>query len=205
MKKIKYLIAVLAVFAAANLVSPQDASAQRWAVGTNAAELAWFGTLNIQGSAAIARHFTFDAKMRYNPWSWREAQGVDRQINQKQQAYKAGVRWWPWNIYSGWWFGLAGQWQEFNYGGLWGRNPEIRKITREGTAYGGVLSGGFTLMLDRHLNVEFGFAGWAGMEQFVTYSCPKCGRIEKLPDGSTIQKKPFILPDEFMINLVWIF
>ena len=66
-------------------------------------------------------------------------------------------------------------------------------------AYGAVLAGGYSLMLHRNLNLEFGAAFWTGRTDYTTYACPRCGRIT----GSGT--KWFILPSSVMASLVWVF
>lgn len=44
--------------------------AQQWAVGTNGADWLLFGTVNANGSVAVARHITVNAEARYNPWTF---------------------------------------------------------------------------------------------------------------------------------------
>ena len=169
---------------------PLSAGAQRFSVGTNAADWLSLGTANVSASAAVARHITLNAEARVNPWTFR---GEDRQLQNRHQTYSAGVRWWPWYIYSGWWFGLAGQYQEYNRGGI------FSSTTEEGDAYGAALSAGYTVMLHEHLNLEIGASGWAGRTVYTVYDCPRCGRI------SDSGRKWFALPSELVLSLVWIF
>ena len=143
----RFLIILVLMF-----LLPFSAGAQRFSVGTNAADWLSLGT-----------------------------------------TYSAGVRWWPWYIYSGWWFGLAGQYQEYNRGGI------FSSTTEEGDAYGAALSAGYTVMLHEHLNLEIGAAGWAGRTVYTVYDCPRCGRI------SDSGRKWFALPSELVLSLVWIF
>ena len=65
-------------------------------------------------------------------------------VNRKSQTFSAGARWWPWYIYSGWWVkGLA-------------------QIENKEEAYGAGLSLGYSLLLSRWLNLDFGVGGWGG-------------------------------------------
>ncbi len=105
----------------------------------------------------------------------------------------AGIRWWPWHIYSGWWLGARGQWMEYNRGGIFSRSTE------EGEAVGAGLSAGYTRMLHRNWNIEFGLGVWGGTTRYTTYACPSCGTVT---DGG---KKAFILPDDLMVSLIYIF
>ena len=85
------------------------------------------------------------------------------------------------------------QYQAYNKGG-------IRKmITEEGDAFGLSFSGGYSMMLAEHINLDFGLGAWGGYTMYSQYSCPKCG--EMLDSGG----KWFILPDEIIVSLSFIF
>lgn len=169
-----------------------DAGAQRFSIGTNAADWLSLGTLNASGSAAIARHLTLTAEARVNPWSFRDRQ-TGAQMQNRHQTYAFGLHWWPWYIYSGWWLGLSGQYQEYNRGGV------LAQQTEEGDAYGAAFSAGYTVMLHEHLNLEVGAAGWGGFADYTVYACPRCGRV------TDAGRKWFVRPSELVLSLVWIF
>lgn len=188
MKRIIRIIILAAVFGSLSLT----ASAQRFSVGTNVIGWADFVTVNGEFSAAFSRHFTANLRLRYNPWTFNE--GKENQIQNRKRSVAAGVRYWPWHIYSGWWFQADGQLQEYNRGGFFG-NP----ATEEGLAYGGVLSFGYTLMIHENWNIEFGAGAFLGGKNYTRYSCPKCGQIEDRGD------KFFFLPDDLKVSFVYIF
>lgn len=174
-------------------ISETEAPAQRMAAGkgsisTNVAGYANLLTLNAEASVPVARHWTLNAGAKYNPFSFGKAQ-----FRNKQQAYYAGMRYWPWHTYSGWWINGKLQYQEFNAGGL-------RKAkTREGDRAGLGLGAGFAYMVGKHFNVEFGASLWGGMEWFTSYSCPVCGDLEE--SG----RKFFVLPCDIVIAISYIF
>lgn len=174
------------------LLCSLSASAQKWSVSTNILDWAYFGTLNVQGSVAVQRYLTVNAELKYNPWTFNNAD-PSTMINQKQITADAGIRYWPWHIYSGWWFGFKLQYQQYNMGGL------FHDWCEEGDAFGGGLSAGYTLMLHKHLNIEFSAGAWGGYSLFTRYSCPKCGRI--MDSGG----KGFVMPNDVAVALVWIF
>lgn len=166
--------------------------AQNWSAGTNVADWLMLGTMNAEASVSVARHLTVNAGARINPWTYRE-NDPDSQMQMRQQTYNAGLRWWPWYVYSGWWIGAGAQYQEYNRGGL------ISRSTEEGDAWGGTLSGGYTMMLHKNLNVEFGASLFGGYSVYTTYACPRCGKIT---DAGT---KWFVLPNSLIASLVWVF
>ena len=185
---------ILALAAAALLlVSVQEAGAQESAAGkgsisTNVAGYANLLTLNAEGSVPVSRRWTVNAGLKYNPFAF----GREKFRN-KQQAYYAGMRYWPWHSYSGWWMSGKIQYQEFNAGGLG------RAETSEGDRVGLGLGAGFAYMGGKHFNVEFGASLWGGMEWFTTYSCPVCGDLE------LSGRKIFILPCDVIIAISYIF
>ena len=184
MKKI-YLILLLLVAVL------QAASAQQWSVGTNLLEYANMGTLNIEASAAVARHLTGNASAQFNPWTFNK--GAEDQKQNRSQSYAAGIRWWPWYVYSGWWASAKLRYSEYNRGGF------LSRETEEGDAYGLSIGAGYTLMLRDNLNLEVGAGFWGGRKIYTTYECPHCGRIT----GNG--KKWFMLPNDMLLSLVFVF
>lgn len=172
-------------------ISYVEASGQRWSIGTNIVDYANLATLNVESSVAIAQHYSFNAGVRFNPWTFRHG-SEEKQFENRKRCCYAGVRYWPWHIYSGWWTALQLQYQEYNRGG-W-----LIQQTEEGDAYGVCLSLGYTLMVHKSLNIEFGAGVWAGSTQYADYSCPYCGDI--LDRGS----KFFFWPNNVMVSLVYI-
>lgn len=185
---------ILALAAAALLlVAVQEAGAQESAAGkgsisTNVAGYANLLTLNAEGSVPVSRRWTVNAGLKYNPFAF----GKEKFRN-RQQAYYAGMRYWPWHSYSGWWMSGKIQYQEFNAGGLG------RAETSEGDRVGLGLGAGFAYMVGKHFNVEFGASLWGGMEWFTSYSCPVCGDLEE--SG----RKFFVLPCDIVIAISYIF
>ncbi len=177
------------------------AAAQTWAVAANAADMIDLGTIGVEGSAAVAQHWSIHAGAKFNPWTFGKKDtfnGLFSEPNpdQKQdrkQAYAIGARWWPWNVYSGWWVGGKAQYQEYNHGGI------ITKTSEEGDAVGAAISGGYSLMLKEHINLDFGLGLWGGWTKYTTYACPSCGKV--VDEG----QKWFILPNEVILSLVYIF
>lgn len=184
MKKL-FTILILAFLAA----QPQT-WAQKASVSTNLVEYANLLTLNAEGSYALGQHWSALAEVRYNPFSYGSD---DDEFRYRQRTVGAGVRFWPWHVYSGWWFGGRMQYQEYNTGGI------SSDRTWEGDRYGVGASGGYTHMLLKHLNLEFGLGLWGGLDKYVVYSCPTCGLTEE--SG----RKFFILPNEFLVGLSYIF
>ena len=75
----------------------------------------------------------------------------------------------------------------------------ISQTTEEGDAVGLALSGGYTLMINYFLNIDFSLGFWGGYKWYTQYSCPKCGRI--IDDG----RKFFLDANDISIALIFIF
>lgn len=187
MKRFAIILAV-AAFAISSLKS----EAQTVSLSTNILDYACLGTLNADVSYSLSRRWSVTAGARYNPFTFREGD-PDKQFQLRQQSYSLGARLWPWHTWSGWWFAGKLRYQEYNSGGI--RSLE----TREGDRFGAGLYAGYTYMLTSHLNIEFGLGLWSGMDVYRCYSCPVCGVT--LESGKT----HFILPDDIMISLAYVF
>lgn len=188
MKVLKYCLALVM----AAVLSAPEMPARRFAVSTNLAGYANLGTMNAELSYSFSRRWTVNAGIKYNPWTFR-ASSPARQFQNRQQAYAAGVRFWPWHVYSGWWIAGKLQYQEYNSGGM------ISRRTEEGDRVGAGLTAGYTYMLHRNLNIEFGIGLWAGMKWYTEYACPACGMT--LSSG----RKGFILPNDLLISISYVF
>ena len=167
-------------------------SAQKLSISTNLVDYACLGTLNAEVSYTMSQHWTLTAGTKYNPFTFYKGD-ADRQFQNRQQSYALGVRYWPWHSLSGWWISGRVRYQEYNWGGL------ISRETEEGDKVGLGLSAGYTYMLSRHFNVEFGIGAWGGRAWYRRFSCPVCGLT--VEDG----KKWFMFPDDFMISFAYVF
>lgn len=182
----KKIIATAALMLAAGLAL----AGQEVSLSTNLADYAALGTMNMEATYGFARHWSVNAGVKYNPFSFGEGENA-KQL--RQRAVSAGARFWPWHIYSGWWMGAKVQYQEFNEGGL--VSPE----TSEGDRYGGGLAAGYSRMLGKHFNLDLGLGMWAGYSVYTTYACQVCGR--KVDSGSRF----FVLPNDVILGINYIF
>lgn len=183
MKKLFFVM----LFMSLGLVS----NAQKWAVGTNFVDYANFGTINIEGSVAVDRHWTIEAEWDYNPWTFNA--GQSDQFQNRSLSASAGTRYWPWHVYAGWWFKANAQYQIYNRGGL------LQESAEEAEAYGAGAAFGYALLLGERVNLDFGFGLWGGKKIYTTYRCTNCGRI--IDQGETW----FMLPDDISVSLYYIF
>lgn len=184
--KHKFIITLLLI------ALPIFCSAQDWSVSTNAMDYVSLGTMNAEASMATGRHISINASARINPWTFHKGD-PSKQMQNRQQTYAVGVRYWPWHIYSGWWMSGMAQYQEYNRGGI------ISATTEEGDAYGLSIGAGYSLMLHEHWNLDFGLSLWGGQKTFVTYACPSCGKITD--KGA----KWFFMPNDLRVSIAYIF
>lgn len=185
MKKALLLLAFAMAFTTA-------ASAQRWSVSTNLIDYVSLGTVNAEGSVGLGRRITANVSARVNPWTFHKGD-PNLQMQNRNQTYAAGLRYWPWHIHSGWWISGMAQYQEYNRGGI------ISQRTEEGDAFGLSAGGGYSLMIHEHINMDFGLSVWTGQKTYVSYACPMCGRITG--KGS----RWFVMPNEIRVAVQFIF
>lgn len=167
-------------------------SAQSFSVSTDILGYARLGTMSLDASYAVSRRWSLVAGARYNPFVFHKGD-PERQFQNKQQSYAIGMRLWPWHTWSGWWFAGKLRYQEYNEGGI------ISRKTEEGDRFGAGLYAGYTHMLSSRFNLEFGVGLWAGLASYRQYSCPVCGLTQSTGN------KFFMLPDDFIISLAYVF
>lgn len=173
------LIAILTVLLA---LGHFPAQAQRFSVGTNAVDWLTLGTLNAEASIAVSQHYSIHVGAELNPWTF-QAGNPDKQLQVRQNSYWAGLRWWPWHIYSGWWLGGDIRYTVYNAGGI------LKRETEEGDAWGAGAYGGYSIMLNEFLNLDLGAGLWGGYKKYKRFSCPVCGPMIDQGSGA------FVLPD----------
>ena len=170
----------------------------RWGFSLNFADILFCGTLNAGAQFSVARRVSLDANVRYNNWTYNDDTPADR-FRYAQRTVAAGIRFWPWYVYSGWWIGTKAQYQEYSRGGLFNM-----KYKEEGDAFGLALSGGYAVQINPWLDIDFGLGFWGGVKNSTTWfledeSCPKCGR--QIDKGTRL----FLLPNEVFVSLLFVF
>ena len=170
---------------------PENPRRALFSVSTNITDYVYLVTPNLDVQLAVARHVTIDAGVKYNGWSFKY--GTSDEMKNRQWTASLGARWWPWYTYSGWWVGSSLQYQEYDRGGLFYNYGE------SGDAFGLALSGGYSMQINSWLNFDFGLSVWGGYTQYKKYACAYCGKL--LEEGG----KPFILPNEVRVALMFIF
>ncbi len=199
MKNYKVLFSLLALFAAmlpffgkgraeAQAFSPQ------FALSANLGTLL-SGAVSVEASAGFSRHWSVDASARYNPL-------IEDYL---QRSFAIGGRFWPWYIYSGFWLSGKARYQEYREAtgssSLWNNPVESlsESLSGEGDRYGGSLSLGYSRMIGKHFNIDFGIGLWGGFETYAVYECGSCGRIKERGE------KYFLRADEWVLALTYVF
>lgn len=171
------------------LVSNIQANGQELALTTNIADYLNLGTMNIGAEYGIDRHWSVNAGLKYNPFTF----GQDKGLRDKERSLAVGAKFWPWHIFSGWWLSSSAKYQEYNTA-----NPRS-PLTIEGDRLGATAGAGYTYMINEHLNLDIGASFWAGYEKRTTYSCPTCGYVVGRSE------RTFFLPSEVILALTYIF
>ncbi len=181
-----------AAFACAVLTTTESgAGAQRFNISTNLLEYVNLGTFNVDASFGVAKNWSLETGIRYNPFSYESARrGV---FYNRQRSLSLGARYWLWHLNSGWWLGSKLRYQEYSSGGWRSDSAE------EGDRYGIGMYAGYSYMIFPHFNLDFGLGLWGGGSAYRRFSCPVCGITEA--EG----RRAFILPDDLLISLVYVF
>lgn len=188
--KTKIMLALCCLMAAGLPLRGQDFS-----LSSNLLDWANLGTANLQAGYSFSRHVSVHAGVRYNNWNFGSMEEGNAFQN-RARAASLGTRYWPWNVYSSWWFGAKGQIEEYNRGGLF-----KNQLTEEGVAAGVGLSAGYSRMLSNHWNLDVGVGAWAGRTRYAQYNCPRCGRTVE-----TKSSKWFVRPsNDIQISLTYVF
>lgn len=184
----KFLLLTIALLA---ICTP--ARGQKWSISTNLIDYANLITLNAEVGYSLSRHWSLILNGKYNPFTFNAKEGPDKQFQNKSLILACGAKFWPFFVYSGFFYGFKLQWGEFNRGGI--TSPD----TYQGDALGVGFNFGYSLMLSRNFNVEFGIGLWGGWSKYIHYACPRCGK-EKGRD-----EQWFVYPNDIQISLLYTF
>ena len=161
------------------------AVAQNFYVGTNLADYLYLVTLNAEAGMNVSPQWSIYIKGKYNPFSY----NFGKQVQHKQATVALGTKYWFWYHNSGWFLNSHIEYSRYNYGGI------IDRYGYQGNAYGLNLGGGYSLILSKKLNIDFGAALGVGYTQYSKYMCPACGKfIEK-------KKKIYVAPANLLVQL----
>ncbi len=185
--KLSIIIILLCTFA-----MTATAGNKKFALSTNALEWANFGTINFDAGMGISRHISLQLEARYNPWNF--SGKTELPVYNHQMTVAAGMRWWPWYIFSGWWIGAKARYSDIGRTGIW--RPALEKKSAAGAG----LSFGYTFMVHKNFNIELGAGFWGGAYfKYNLYDCPKCMELR------TSGARPFIDVDMVSVTFMYVF
>lgn len=189
----RFVTIICLLLAVASSVDAQERRTKTVALSTDIVDWANLGTINLEAGVGFSRHMSVTAGAKYNPWSFK-TQKVGLQLYNKHTTAYAGMRYWPWYVFSGWWVGVQAQYTQYAETGIW------RHALDTGAAVGGGLSLGYTLMLNEKLNLEFGAGAWAGRRyEHTLYCCPECMDVRESGPSN------FIALNDVSVALMYVF
>lgn len=192
-RRILTLILILAAIISSFQMVAQEKRKTSFALSTDVVDWANFGTINMEAGFSVHQHFSVQAGAKYNPWTFKTHK-LGLPLYNKQTTAYAGVRYWPWYVFSGWWVGAQMQYTGYSETGIW------RHALDTGKAFGGGLSFGYTLMLTENLNLEFGAGLWAGRRfDHTLYCCPECMKVRESGPGN------FVALNDVSISVMYVF
>lgn len=164
---------------------------QTLGIATNIIGYANFLTLNAEATYKIKDQLSIHAGVKYNPFTFNKDE--ENQMQNRSSILQIGMRYWTWHTNSGWFAGGGAEFGYFNYGGI------ISKETHEGWRAGVNITAGYSLMLSRHFNFEFGAGLFTGYRNSKRYACPRC--------GATLgnDKKIYVAPNNLLAQMVYLF
>ncbi len=125
-------------------------------LSTNLFDWCDFLTLNLEVGVPVAKRWSLHAGFKFNPWKFNSSAGNYSVTYNQQKSVYVGARFWPWYVNSGWWVCSKLQYTDYAITGVW------RPALDQGKALGIGFSGGYSLMINKHLNLDFGAGFWTG-------------------------------------------
>lgn len=170
---LRYLIAILFVFAVSS-----HAKAQDFAVKTNLLGDA-MGSLNLGIEGRLTERWTMDLSGHLDPWTRKDGQLWRHGFVQPE------ARWWFCDAFSGHFLGIHAHGGIFNVGGvdsslgtfLTNDFSVLRDSRYQGWFAGAGVSYGYALILGRHWNLEFEVGAGYAYTRYDQFECEECGEI----------------------------
>ena len=133
-------------------------------------------TLNLGLEIGLARKWTLDVPVNYNPWKPEDGKRL------RHWGIQPEVRYWFCERFNRTFIGLHGHYADFNVGGWpdWSFiNTNMQKNRYQGHLYGGGISYGYQWILNDHWNLELSLGiGYAHLQD-KKYPCADCGDMIK--------------------------
>lgn len=157
------------------------------AISTNLVDWVDLATVNFSIEYAFARHWSADIVYGYNGWDFK--QGA---LKDKRRSVSVGVRYWPWYSYSGAWVRPFLGAESSDAAGL-----PVKFLNGTCDRFGAGFSAGYSLMLSRHLNLDFGVGFWGGMRHNLESAASQTASPAAAWGG-------FIAPKDIRISLMFV-
>lgn len=142
-----------------------DEKPRYWALSTNLLGYADLLTLNLEFQYAVGRHWSLAMSGKSNGLTIKK--GEENQIMDRKIVASVGAKYWPWYVYSGWWFSGFMRTENFSQSNLT-KNMGFRS----GDSYGAGVSAGYALILSKWFNLDFSVGAWGGYRTTSTYEFP---------------------------------
>ncbi|MEF9986872.1 MAG: DUF3575 domain-containing protein [Bacteroidales bacterium] len=179
------------------LAIPLKGDGQNFSISTNFLEYFNLGTINGEFGLSITPKWSVYLQGRYNPFTFKRngvmSNGYKNQMQNRQLSAAIGAKYWLWYTNSGWFISSQLSYTKYNRGGI------IKDDTYQGDAYGITMGAGYSLMLGKHLNIDFGIGIMGGYTSYIKYLCPRCGTIVKE------DKKIYVAPNNLLVQLSYLF
>ena len=168
----KQIAAALAavIISAVPAMAAEDYS--KWAVSTNLPTWAALAGINAQIHFSCSRQWSLEAGFKYNPFGYN-----GNQLRLKQATPCFGVRWWPAQVYEGWFAGARLLGSVYNVAGLGARG------SFEGELAGAGLVAGYNMPISGNVSLSLGCGIAAAMHRTTFYEGARCGRILERKKG----------------------
>ncbi len=197
MKRIKYVLLALVVLCfsvvanAQTTVRPQVK--HQVALSTNILDWAYIGGINAAVAVNVSQHVTLELAGVANPF---KAKFSGKEFQNKQLTGEFSVKYWPWHAFSGWWFQGKAKFSDYAKTGIFESNFE------DGKAIGGGIGLGYTLMLSKHINLDFGVSMWGGRKYDFVETSRRGSEYGKLLDAG---HKYFVDFDKISLSIMYVF
>ena len=184
------LIALLFVFpgfrgaAGTRTSAPEDAPRYRMPLDLSLrVNLVWAAASepNIGFEVPVGQHVTLGANLglkawpRWGFWDWDEK---ENDTHWRNFAVVPEIRWWPGNLYEGWFAGADFIYTHYNVGAVslpFGLYPDASNYRLQGSWWAGGLFGGYSWALGEHFRLEAEAGVAAGLAAYDRYDCKHCG------------------------------
>lgn len=149
-----------------------------WCVSTNVPTWLLLGTANAELQLATGSHWSVQAGIKYNPFTY--AAGTPGQVHIRQLTPSAGVRYWVDSVWHGWWTGTGIVVSEYSLA-----LPCFEQYL-DGNLAGAELLSGYDFALSDRLSLSLGAGVAAAFHRTSFYRGPVCGRLKDRRKGIAI-------------------